>query len=357
LEQRFVNQVFADFQQLALSEYHNGNLYGLEKLWAFLHFQTVPIPTPSASQLLVKVLATAINPVDWKMAEYGYLVNHFPLVLGTDLCGRVEALGNQVQNFKVGDVVYLNNRVGIDNYGTFADYCVVEDYAAIIKPDEWTPEQACSIPVAASTSFLALFHNAGLNLSLHDAPENRNKSILVWGGASSVGMTAVQLLAGLNYNVVSTASGNSVDHVRRLGASHVYNYRNEGELEELKNRPFHYIFDTIGDNNVLEVVKRSATSNPNEQVHVSFITRFTVEGLGFPSNVVHHFIHGGSYYDNKEKTDFIRDCYKTLHQLLKNKKFEAPNILLFNGIDKMHEAIHKQKEGVSASKVVVKFEN
>jgi NADPH:quinone reductase-like Zn-dependent oxidoreductase len=321
-----------------------------------LHFQTVPIPTPSASQLLIKVIATAINPVDWKMAEYGYMVSHFPLVLGTDVCGRVEAVGNQVEHIKIGDVVYLNNRIGRDHFGTFAEYCLVEDYAAILKPDELSPEQACSLPVAAATSFLALFHDGGLNLSHRDAPENRNKTVLVWGGASSVGMMAVQLLAGLNYNVVSTASGNNVDHVKRLGASHVYNYKNEGELEELKNRSFHFIFDTIGDDNVLEVVRRSGNHNPNDKIHVSFITRFTVEGLGFPSNVVHHLIGGGSYYDNKEKTDFIKECYRVLHQLIKNRKFEAPNVILFHGIDKMHEAIHKQKEGVSASKVVVKFD-
>jgi len=219
-----------------------------------------------------------------------------------------------------------------------------------------TPEQASSIPLALITSLFGLFHSFGCNLSLHESPENRNKTVLVWGGASSIGMAAVQLLAVLGYNVISTASGNNVNYVKRLGASHVYNYRNEGELAELKNMHFHYVFDTVGDDSVLEIVKKSALANPNERVHVSFITRGSPQGLDFPSNVVNHFVFAGVFYGNKELTDFVRDFFRIVQQLISNGKFEVPNLLLFHGVEKSKEALLKQKEGVSACKVVLKFE-
>ncbi|MBO9171794.1 NADP-dependent oxidoreductase [Rhizobium sp. L245/93] len=172
-------------------------------------------PAPEADEVLVKVHAAGVGPWDgWIRSGHSALPQPLPLTLGSDICGVVEAVGENVRSFKAGDAVY-----GVTNprfIGAYADYAIASATMIALKPKTIDDIEAASIPVIAVTAKQALFDQAGLK---------QGNSVLIHGAAGNVGAYAVQLAHKAGIRVIATGSAGDVDEIKSLGADQVIDHR------------------------------------------------------------------------------------------------------------------------------------
>jgi NADPH:quinone reductase-like Zn-dependent oxidoreductase len=183
---------------------------GLEQLV----MEHVPLPEPQVGEVLVRVYAAGVNPIDWKIRK-GFFKDVRPVPLpftpGSELAGTVEALGPGVTAFEIGQAVY-----GGGAKGAYADYAVVPTGSLAHKPRNISFDQAASVPIGARTAWMALFNLADLQAG---------QQVLVHGAAGGVGNYAVQLARWKDAHVIGTASFTNLEFVRSLGADTVIDYK------------------------------------------------------------------------------------------------------------------------------------
>ena len=175
------------------------------------------VPTIGPMDILVQVHAASVNPVDVKIRDgklKTLLKYRLPLVLGNDLSGVVSDVGAQVTRFRKGDAVYA--RLDEDRIGTFAEFAVVREGAAALKPTNVTFEEAASLPLVTLTAWQALVEIGKLVA---------NQRVLIHAGSGGVGSVAIQLARHLGATVFTTVGQRNVDLVKRLGADVPIDYR------------------------------------------------------------------------------------------------------------------------------------
>jgi NADPH:quinone reductase-like Zn-dependent oxidoreductase len=182
-----------------------------------LSVQTRPVPRPGAGEVLVKVRAAGVNPVDWKSAP-----RRRGMVPGTDVSGTIDSLGEGVTGWKAGDQVLGFARQS----GSYAEYAVIPVGGLAKKPRSMTFEQAAGVPIAAETAYRAL-HEVG-----KIAP---GQTVLIHGAAGGVGSVAVQIARAAGARVIGTASPNNHEFLRSLGADQVIDYRSQKFEDVVKN--------------------------------------------------------------------------------------------------------------------------
>ncbi|MCC5668778.1 NADP-dependent oxidoreductase [Nostoc sp. CHAB 5784] len=208
------------------------NAYGNEDV---LNYVDVERPEPKADEILVKVHVAAVNPADWKIRDgmgerFGFKL---PLILGGDIAGTIEAVGDGVEIFKKGDAVYGITVSSLS--GGYAEYAVAKTDAIAPKPESITFEAAAAIPIAALTAWQAIFDLANLS---------SGQRILITGASGGVGSMAVQLAKAKGAIVIGTASGKNEQFVRDLGADEFVDYTQQPFEEVVKG--VDVVFDTIG---------------------------------------------------------------------------------------------------------------
>lgn len=189
--------------------------------------------SPRENEIVVENRAVAINPIDWITqiaGDFVFSYIKYPFVLGSDLAGEVVAVGSGVSRFQIGDRV-LGHAVGTDPKrnssaeGSFQTYTVVLADMATPIPSTMSYERAAVLPLGLSTAACGLFQSDHLALDFPTAsPMTHDKTVLVWGGSTSVGSNAIQLAVAAGYDVVTTASPKNFDYVRKLGASRAFDY-------------------------------------------------------------------------------------------------------------------------------------
>jgi alcohol dehydrogenase len=182
-----------------------------------MELMELPRPEPGPGELLVRVRAAGVNPLDYKIRDGAVKVLlsfSFPLVLGTDLAGDVEAIGPGVTRFKIGDAVY--SRLDNDRIGAFAEYALVRERAAARKPARLDYAQAASLPLVGLTAWQALIELARLRAG---------QKVLIHAGSGGVGTFAIQLAKHLGAQVATTASVRNHALVKSLGADLVIDYQ------------------------------------------------------------------------------------------------------------------------------------
>ncbi|HBB30444.1 MAG TPA: zinc-binding alcohol dehydrogenase [Cyanobacteria bacterium UBA8803] len=189
------------------------NQYGSTEV---LEYSNIETPQITSDQLLIKVRATSVNPVDWKIRK-GMLKpltgNKFPMVLGMDISGEVVEVGNKVTGFKVGDAIYAY--IGKVPGGAYAEYAAVAASAVALKPSNMTYEQAAAIPVAALTALQSLRDLGNIE---------KGQKVLINGGSGGVGTYAVQIAKALATEVTAVCSTRNVELVIGLGVDRVIDY-------------------------------------------------------------------------------------------------------------------------------------
>lgn len=196
----------------------------------------VELPELKEHQVLIKVQATSVNPIDWKLRE-GYLAQmmdwQFPIILGWDVAGEIAAVGSQVTNWQIGDIVFA--RPETTRFGTYADYTVVDDELLVKIPENVSVAEAAAVPLAGETAYQALFTHGHLKA---------DETVLIHAGAGGVGIYAIQLAKAVGATVITTASAKNHDLLKNLGADQVIDYRTTDFAEVLENVDL--VFDTMG---------------------------------------------------------------------------------------------------------------
>ncbi|WP_409416530.1 zinc-binding alcohol dehydrogenase family protein [Flavobacterium sp. PS2] len=212
---------------------------------SFLEFETAK-PIPGANDLLVKINAVSVNPVDFKIRQNSAVntVLETPKIIGWDAVGIVEAVGENANLFKVGDEVYYAG--DITKQGSNAEYQIIDERIVGRKPKSLTNAEAAVIPLTGLTAWEILFDRIRIN------PEkDKGKTVLIIGGAGGVGSIAIQLakkIAGLT--VIATASRpETIAWCKEQGADYVVNHKNLiSAVRELGFENVDFILDFVDTN-------------------------------------------------------------------------------------------------------------
>ena len=214
----------------------------LEEFGADLLLRDVPRPVPAPGEVLVRVAASGVNPLDTKIragaAAHARVTP--PMILGIDLSGVIVEVGPGVTGFAVGDEVYgMTGGVG-DNPGSLAEYAAVDADLLARKPARLSMAEAAALPLVVITAWEGLVDRANTR---------DGQLVLVHGGAGGVGHVAVQLALARGATVFATGSGASLDAIRRLGAEPI-DYRTTPAEAYVASATggegFDVIFDTVG---------------------------------------------------------------------------------------------------------------
>jgi NADPH:quinone reductase-like Zn-dependent oxidoreductase len=181
-----------------------------------LKYEDAPRPAPKNNQILVRVIAAGVNPVDG-MIRSGMFVKDkkltSPIILGGDIAGIVEATGSQIAKFKKGDAVYAY--LSLMNNGGYAEYAVANAKEAAVKPKSISFVEAAAVPIVALTAWQALIDGAKLSAG---------QSVLIHGGSGGVGTFAIQIAKARGAKVFATASTANQDLLKQLGADVAIDY-------------------------------------------------------------------------------------------------------------------------------------
>ena len=215
-----------------------------------LQFTEVAKPTPKDDEVLIRIRAASVNPLDWHYLRGApYVVRLMtgwrrPKVtrLGVDVAGQVEAVGRNVTQFQPGDEVFGACR------GAFAEYGCASEKALVLKPANVTFEQAAAVPVAAFTALQGLRDKGRIQ---------RGQKVLINGAAGGVGTFAVQIARVFGAEVTGVCSTRNVDMVRTIGANHVVDYTQEDFTKS--GQRYDLIFDSVG-NHSLSDCRRALTT-------------------------------------------------------------------------------------------------
>jgi NADPH:quinone reductase-like Zn-dependent oxidoreductase len=204
--------------------------YGGPEVLAQVEMQRL---TPGADEVLIKVQAASVNPIDWKLRA-GHMKEVFPLTfpstLGWDISGIVEEAGNKVTQFKRGDEVYALIKVG-----GYAEYAIAQENVVAKKPRTVDHVQAAAVPVAGLTALQALFEVAQLRAG---------QKVLIHAAAGGVGNFAVQLAKARGAYVIGTASSRNQTFLGDLGVDKAVDYQ-KTRFEDAV-RDVDVVLDTIG---------------------------------------------------------------------------------------------------------------
>lgn len=208
--------------------------------------QEIPKPLMKENELLVKVHAAGVNPVDFKVVLHGYFPR--PLILGSDIAGTVEAVGNDVKNFKPGDEII--GSLEWYKQSAFAEYVATQEKYITYKPANLTFTEAAGIPLAALTAWQALFDKLHLQ---------KGQKIVIHAAAGGVGLFAVQLAKWAGAYVIGTASERNRDFLLSAGADEVVDYTKYKLSEKVTGADA--VLDTISTPEVQEESFKSLKRN------------------------------------------------------------------------------------------------
>src|SRR6266436_3646760 len=201
-----------------------------------LKYEDIPRPEPKGDELLIRVLAAGVNPVDG-MIRSGMFAKEgnraFPIILGGDVAGVVEKVGSKITKFKAGDPVFAY--VSLDNSGGYAQYALVTEREAAPKPKSLTYVEAAAVPVVAMTAWQALVDTAKLSAG---------QTVLIHGGSGGVGSFAIQIAKARGAKVIATASTANQELLKQLGADVAIDYTKQNFENIAKD--VDVVLDSIG---------------------------------------------------------------------------------------------------------------
>ncbi len=197
-----------------------------------LHLEEVELPRPERREILVQIYAAGVNPVDWKIREGKLGRVPLPSIMGSDFSGVVEALGPEVEVFRVDEEVF---GTVADASGSYAEYAIAPTSHVTAKPLELDHVQAAALPIAGLTAWQALFDKANLQAG---------QRVLIHAAAGGVGNFAAQLAKWKGAQVIGTASAHHRDYLRQLGLDEVVDYHST-RFEDAA-REVDVVLDTIG---------------------------------------------------------------------------------------------------------------
>lgn len=244
-----------------------------------LRLDEVDRPSPGPKDVLIRVCASAVNPVDWKIRSGGQrnIIRYdLPWILGLDVSGVVEAVGAKVKRFAVGDEVWSSPVH--DRPGCYAEYVCIDEAEVALKPKNVSHDEAASLPLVALTAYQCVVEKGRVE---------KGQSVLVLAGSGGVGAVAIQIAKHFGATVVTTCSAKNEAFVKELGADQVVDYTKE-KFDEVLDR-VDLVVDTMGGDDfrrALRVVRpfgRISNITVDVTAHVerwgTFFSLFTLAGV------------------------------------------------------------------------------
>jgi NADPH:quinone reductase-like Zn-dependent oxidoreductase len=271
-----------------------------------LHLQQIPVPVPNPGEVLLKVHAASVNPVDYKIRSGKYPAvreDKLPYILGRDVCGIVEA--SRSSKFAVGDSLY--GVPGIER-GGYAQYVILKEDEAARKPKTLDDVAAASVPLAGLTAWQGLFRYGDVKVG---------QRVLIHAGSGGVGHFAIQFAKAKGAHVITTVSTDHVEFALRLGADQVINYKKQQFETEVSD--IDMVFDLIGgktQDNSWSVLKKggilvSTLTAPSPEKAAQFGvrgTRFTVTETGSELAEIADLIDAGKVRPKVSDTFALKDA-------------------------------------------------
>ena len=328
---------------------------------AQLEVTKAPLPECGDDDLIIQSYYVAINPVDWKIQASGGFGLKYPTILGEDVAGEVLEVGSNLKKkYKIGNRIMANAWAlrGGPTYGAFQLYPAVRQQTACLLPDDVSLEDAAVLPLSISTAAAGLYLEDALKLPFPSLDKtispftSKSKTVLLWGGSSSVGSSVIQLATASGYHVVATASPSNYEYCKLLGATLVLDYHNPDIVpilvSLLKDTKLAGAFDAIGS----ETTVRQCAS----VLHVlggGTIASVVSSSQDFKDVRVSRISSEEIVSVNPKVAKKIWGEY--VPAALKAGKFvSAPKPLLVgSGLESIQKGFNRQREGVSARKVVV----
>ncbi|KAF9052986.1 chaperonin 10-like protein [Panaeolus papilionaceus] len=230
----------------------------LEEKFGNFVVKEISVYEPGPGEILINIRAVALNPVDWKVQKYAPpLITSYPAILGQDIAGDVEEVGDSVHDFKKGDRVFCQGRLTNSDQG-FQQYTLGLAVTTAKIPDGVSYEEAATLPTALTTSYGGLYNASphGLGLTPPTAPETENiyagEALLVMNGSGSVGQAVIQFakISGFS-TIITTSSLTNSDDLQALGATHIIDRNLSMEAistkikETLGEQPLKFAYDAI----------------------------------------------------------------------------------------------------------------
>lgn len=270
-----------------------------------LQLQEVAKPTPQANEVLIKVFAAAVNPADLHLLRGEPFFLRLSLgiwkprhlILGSDIAGRVKAVGEDVTHLRPGDAVFGDlSSVGL---GGFAEYVSAPAHILALKPANVSFTNAAAAPMAAITALQGLRDNG------HIQP---GELVLINGASGGVGSFAVQIAKSFGAEVTAVCSTRKVEVVRSLGADNVIDYSREDFTQT--GQPYDLIFDTVGNRSLADY--RRALSPQGRFVTTTFLPALLLRGL-LPFQRSQQVMRSMLARPNTEDLRFIGELLETGH--------------------------------------------
>ncbi|TCD28677.1 NADPH:quinone oxidoreductase [Pedobacter psychrodurus] len=241
----------------------------------------VPTPKPGFGEVLVKVMATSVNPLDYQVRRGDYRNElQLPVITGHDVSGVIVETGTGVKNFKVGDEVYYTPEI-FKGQGSYAEYHVANESIIGIKPKNVSHLEAATFPLAAGTAWEMLYTRAQLKI---------NQTILIHGGAGGVGIPTIQLAKAMGATVFITARTVHHQMLKGFGADYTIDYETENYIDEIlkltDNQGVDVVIDTLGGNTLSDSGK--VLSQMGQVV--------TLVDIEKPQNLIHAWGKNATYH-------------------------------------------------------------
>jgi NADPH:quinone reductase-like Zn-dependent oxidoreductase len=363
----------------------NEAAYQPAKLAPALTVTSAPYTSAPADGIVIKTHAVAINPIDYLIQEKGDLMYthlNYPFVLGIDAAGEVVEVGKNVTRFQKGDRVLgycrsVDKKVNNSAEGAFQNYVVLQADLASHIPSSVSYESASVIPLGLSTAAAGLFQDDQLGLQYPTVPPKpTGKTLLVWGGSTSVGCNAIQLGVAAGYEVFTTSSPRNFEYLKKLGATQVFDYNSKTVIQKIISafkgkkaagamaigdgaaEACMSILQATGGHKFVSLISFPLLKEAPQHLvflrtlyhMLSWIVRYRINGLisgvkssfSFASAIAHSPVGKAIY------VDFLPKALET------GAFVPAPEpIVAGHGLESIQAAFEVQKKGVSAKKIVV----
>lgn len=323
----------------------------------------------SPDEIAVKITATAINPVDWKMRDYRIFLTDYPAILGSDAAGEVVAVGSSVKSHSIGDRVFFQGILGKYDYCTYQQYTKIPASLAAKTPRKVSDEQAATFWVAGMAVATGLYHKSGLGITppweKNGDQAGKGKTAIILGGSSSVGQYAIQMarLSGFDH-IITSSSPSHFDFLKSLGATEVLDRnRTTTATDFISSLPTHskieWVYDTISSPSTqslaLEILqglkggkvivvmpadeKATLLSNDSSKPNTTILS---ILGLG--SHPEYRYISEPLAAHLGDEEGYVAQGKVVLNR---------PEVVE-GGLDNVEEALKRNKEGVSGVKIVIR---
>ncbi|KAK0117281.1 hypothetical protein ONS96_013114 [Cadophora gregata f. sp. sojae] len=350
--------------------------------------ETRSLPPLKPDEVAIKIEATAINPVDWKMRDYDLFLPGYPAILGSDASGTIISLGSAVTDFSPGDRVFFQGIIGTPQSSTFQQYCSMPSSLISLIPSSKNPsnpsaststfisfEAAAGISLATMAVVTAFYHTIGYGMSppwsTGGDQVGKGKAVVILGGASSVGQYAVQLakLSGFE-KIVTNSGGDNIALVEKLGADIVLDRKVCGVQDfasVIGDLEVAFVFDAISAPGtqrlgveILQAVRRRGEGSCLVTLHTVHPDRPDEEAArlgekGERKVEIRQVLGLGSQEDLRYLSEPLMRALGGEEGWIAKGRFVPNRVrVVEGGLGMVDEALELNKSGVSGVKVVVR---